>query len=462
MRHRIEGLQHDLQATVAQLEHLVTETSGLSASVQTVQISVAEQHVLMPAKVLLVQERYEEAAHLLQDTLERYPDSQEGQWLRGEALLGLKRPAEALPHLRAGLLHDDTHRLSLLAQCEQALGHYADAERHLLRSVALRDTPRPQELVALGMAQIEVAPERAATTFAQALALNPYNSAARYQLIALRMRTGMYDEAIALASEGLERNPSDIGCFVCRAEALYRRGYREDDAAILSDLNLARAKNRRDYNIYRLWGALHQRQANHATIPAHQRQALQRAIEAYEQGLAHVPAKFQAHLLAAESRIYLQLKDSKNAVSMAQRAVDHAPSHVSNHLALALSLLADGNWRRAAQAAANGLPWAGWGGRIWLTAISIFAHVCTGAEPATLRQACTTLANELAVDGRHFELSETWEVVRDVLMETTGNATQAGRALTLDTIALLEHARSPEAYRRLWGAEKEQETREVG
>jgi tetratricopeptide (TPR) repeat protein len=462
MRHRIEALKHDLQTTAAQIDGLAAETSRLSASLQTVQQNVAEQHSLMPARVLLLQERYEEAAQALQAILECFPASQEGHWLRGEALLGLKRPAEALSHLRTGLVHDDTHRLSVLAQCEQTLGHHADAEQHLLRSMALRETPRSHELVTLGMAQVEVAPERASATFAQALALNPYNSAARYQLMALSMRAERYDEVIALASEGLEHNPADTGCFVCRAEALYRRGHGEDQAAILGDLSLARAKNRRDYNIDRLWGGLHQRQAIEATSPTHRRQALLQAIEAYEQGLAHVPAKFHAHLLAAESRVYLQLQDSKNAVKMAQRAVDHAPSHVSNHLALALAHLADCNWRQAAQAADRGLPWAGWGGRVWLTAITIFAHICAGSEPATLRQSCTSLANALAADTRHFELSETWGVVCDILSAMTDHTTPAGGVLMRDTIALLEHTISPEAYRLTWGTEMEQETREVG
>jgi hypothetical protein len=43
-------------------------------------------------------------------------------------------------------------------------------------------------------------------------------------------------------------------------------------------------------------------------------------------------------------------------------------------------------------------------------------------------------------------------VVRDVLSETRSNATANGHALVRDTIALLEHAISPDDYRRTWGS----------
>ena len=455
----IQELQTERYSAAARLDSVDGTTARLTATTQTLQQTLAEQETLIPAKVLLLQHRYDDVVKLLQNSLDLSSANPEARWLLGEALVGNKRHAEALPHLQAGLVDDDMHRLTVLAQCEQALGQYADAEQHLLQLIELRGETRQQDLVALGVVQSEIAPQRATDTLSQALTLNPYNSAARYQLMELKMRTGDYDDAISLAQEGLERNPSDIGCFVSRAEALYRRGHDEDEKDILQDLTLAQAKNRRDYNIYRLRGALYQRQASRADSQNERRETLRLAIEAYEEGLTHVPAKFQAHLLAAESRVFLQLKRFTDAVKTAQRAVDHSSGHVSNHLALALARLAAGQWRSSAQAAEQGLPWAGWGGRIWLTAISIFAHACGGADPNTLQEQCAALCSEIGSDGRRCELSDTWSVVRDVLSETRSKATASGHALVRDTIALLEHAISPEDYRRTWG--NVQETHDV-
>lgn len=430
------------------MQHTVTQ---LTEAVHTAQQTLGEHETLLPGRLFLLQRRYEEAVKTLQQNIEQLPTSLDARWLLGEALFGLKRYTEALPHLQAGLATENAHRLALTAQCEQALGHYEDAEQRIVRLIEVRGEARQEDLVTLGSIQSALDPQRAADTLEHALGLNPLNSAARYQLIDLKMRIGAYEEAIELATEGLERNPTDIGCFVSRSEALFRRGWAEDEKDILHDLMLAQAKNRKDYNIYRLRGALHQRQASRADNAADIRQALQHALEAYEEGLRNVPGKFQAHLLAAESRILLQLHRFSESVKTAQRAVEHHPGHVSNHLALALAQLAARQWRPATRTTEKGMQWAGWGGRIWLTAISIFAHTCAGTDPRTLRAQCTALATELDGDKRDFTLSETWETVRDVLRETTNDIADINGTLVRDTIAMLESTMSPSEYRHTWG-----------
>jgi tetratricopeptide (TPR) repeat protein len=439
---------HEVTTQLAVMQQTVTH---LTEAAQTTQQTLSEYETLLPGRLLLLQRRYEEAVKTLQQNVEQLPTSLDARWLLGEALFGLKRYTEALPHLHAGLVVENEHRLALMAQCEQALGHYEDAEQRIMRLIDIRGEARQEDLVTLGSIQSASDPQRAADTLEQALALNPLNSAARYQLIELKMRTGAYEEAIELATEGLERNPTDIGCFVSRAEAYFRRGWTEDEKAILHDLMLAQAKNRKDYNIYRLRGALYQRQASRADNATDIRQALQHALEAYEEGLRNAPGKFQAHLLAAESRILLQLRRFSEAVKTAQRAVEHHPGHVSNHLALALAQLAARQWRAVTRTTGKGMQWAGWGGRIWLTAISIFAHACAGVDPETLRAQCTALATELDGDKRDFTLSETWETVRDVLRESTIGIGDANGTLVRDTIALLESTMSPREYRHTWG-----------
>lgn len=439
----------DVSAQLEEMRHTVTQ---LTVVVDTIQQTLDESNVLLPARLLLLQRRYEEAVKTLQQNVEQLPASREARWLLGEALVGIKHFSEALPHLQTGLMRADAQRLALLSHCEQALGHYAEAEQCVLRLIEARGETRQDDLVTLGTIQSALSPERAAETLAHALELNPLNSAARYQLIDLKVRTEAYEDAIALATEGLERNPTDIGCFVSRAEARLRRGREVDEKDILHDLMLAQAKNRKDYNIYRLRGALHQRQAGCAEHAADKRRLLQQALEAYDEGLTNVPNKFQAHLLAAKSRVLLQLRRFTDAVKTAQRAVERHQGHVSNHLALALAQLAAQQWRPAIHTAEKGMQWAGWGGRIWLTAITIFAGACADTEVTTLRTKCLSLANELDGDTRDFTLNETWETVRDVLREAANRVSATSGALVRDTIALLETSITPAEYRQTWGA----------
>src|SRR5262249_60347788 len=199
-------------------------------------------------------------------------------------------------HLRTGLVADDVTQLLLLAQCEQALGYSTEAEAHLLRMIEVRGETRQEDLVALASVQSELEPERARHSLTQALALNPYNSAIRYQLIDVELRLGAYEQAIALATDGVTRNPADVGCCVSRAEAYFRRGRGEDEEHVLRDLATAQAKNSKDYNIYRLRGALYQRRASRAQQSAEGHRFLHQALEAYTEGITVVPPKFHAHL----------------------------------------------------------------------------------------------------------------------------------------------------------------------
>jgi tetratricopeptide (TPR) repeat protein len=447
---RLSAAQELQRTTHDRYEIAMAHAAQVAEEIQQLRRIMVQRELLLPGKLLLLQRQYDEAARIFQEALTSHADSLEARWLLGEALCAAKRYGDALPHLLAGLVEDDERQLTIVAQCEQALGHYAEAEAHLLRLMAIRGEPRQDDLVALGTVQSELDPERARETLTQVLHLNPYNSVGRYQLIDLEIRTEAYEHAIALATEGLARNPADVGCCVSRAEAYYRRGHLEDEASILADLAAARLKNRKDYNIYRLRGALYQRRASRATDPAQGEQALHAALDAYDDGLVNVPPKFHAHLFAARSRVLLQLKRFEEATVQAQRAVDHYPGHVSNHLALAFAKLASRQWRAAALTAERGMQWAGWGGRVWLTAISLFANAMLGSEASTLRQKCTALATDLATDDRRFALSETWEVVREVLQKTADSAADARGALVTDTIALLERTLTPEQYRHRW------------
>jgi tetratricopeptide (TPR) repeat protein len=450
MQEQHKALQTQLHNASARLEAVTAEVPQLTQALHDVQQAMAHSEWMWPGKLLLAQRRYDEAIKVFQDVLPRAPTHPRLHWSLGEALCGARRYAEALPHLRAGLVADDVTHLALLAQCEQALGHYTEAETHLLRVLEGRGEVRQDDLMTLATVQGELEPARARQTLRRALALNPYNSAVRYQLIGLELHLGAYEQAIALATEGVTRNPADVGCCVSRAEAYFRRGRREDEERILRGLATAQAKNRKDYNIYRLRGAVYQRRASRVKQTTEVHQTLHQALDAYAEGVMVVPPKFHAHLLVLQSRVYLQLKRFDDAVAQAQRAVEHTPGHVSNHLALAFAHLAAQQWHAAVQAAEAGRPWASGGSKVWLTAMSMLARVCAGGLTAALRQQCAVLADALQADGKRFTPSESWSVVRDLLLDVAAQSTDSCGALVTDTMALLEGALTPENYCSKW------------
>ena len=450
-------LQAQLQDASGQLETMTAEMQQCTQALRDLQQAMTRSEWLWSGKLLLSQRRYDEAIKVLQDALLRVPEHPSLHWALGEALYGARRYAEALPHMRAVLVTDDAAQLALLAQCEQALGHYPEAEAHLLRMLEVRGETRQDDLMALATVQSELEPARARQTLLRALTLNPYNSAVRYQLIDLELRLGAYEQAIELATEGVTRNPADVSCCVSRAEAYFRRGRSEDEERLLRDLSTAQAKNRKDYNIYRLRGALYQRRASRARQTVEAQRSLHQALETYAEGIAVVPPKFHAHLLALQSRVYLQLKRFDEAVAQAQRAVEHSPGHVSNYLSLAFARLAARQWHAAAQAAERGLPWAGWGGKIWLTAVGMLAHACAGDLPATLRQRCAALVQALEADAKRFTPSESWGAVRETLLAVADENADSSGALVLDTVALLEGAMMPDEFRSKWASAQEAE-----
>ena len=247
--------------TDGRLVRVTEKATQNSRALAELQNTLAHNEWLLPGKILLWQRRPEDAVKVLQGAVAQHPEHRAGRWALGEALHGAKRYPEALPHLLAGLAEKNVTQLSLVAQCEQALGRHAEAETHLKQMIEARGERRQEDLMALGAVQSELEPQTAKETLSEALKLNPYNSAVRYQLLDLETRTGNYENAIELATEGLNRNPADVGCFVSRAEAHFRRGLPEDEELVIRDLATVQSKNRKDYNIYRLRGALYQRRA---------------------------------------------------------------------------------------------------------------------------------------------------------------------------------------------------------
>jgi hypothetical protein len=107
------------------------------------------------------------------------------------------------------------------------------------------------------------------------------------------------------------------------------------------------------------------------------------------------------------------------------------------------------------------MPWAGWGGKIWLTAVGLLAHACAGDLPATLRQRCTALVHALEADAKRFTPSESWGAVRETLLAVADENADSRGALVLDTVALLEGTMTPEEFRSKWASAQAVDTPRV-
>src|SRR5262245_21567695 len=135
-------LHAQFQDASGRLETVTAEVQQYAQALHDIQRAMARNEWLWPGKLLLSQRRYDEAIKVFQEALARAPEHPSLHWSLGEALYGARRSAEALPHLRAGLVANDVTQLTLLAQCEQALGHYTEAEAHLLRILEVRGETR--------------------------------------------------------------------------------------------------------------------------------------------------------------------------------------------------------------------------------------------------------------------------------------------------------------------------------
>src|SRR4030095_15528348 len=97
------ALQAQCQNAARCLEALRAEARQLAQALPDMQQATACNEWLWPGKLLLSQQRYDEAIKVFQDALVRAPEHPSLHWSLGEALCGARRYAEALPHLRAGL-----------------------------------------------------------------------------------------------------------------------------------------------------------------------------------------------------------------------------------------------------------------------------------------------------------------------------------------------------------------------
>ena len=149
-------------------------------------------------KILCRLERYDEAVDHFRTALQRHPDNASLYRILASALSKLRQlQAAAAAYRRAVALAPDSPdlRVAMYWGALRELGCYAEAEREL-RAAAARDAGSPDVLVALGDAQVSQGHlEAGMETCLAALAVDPDDYRARFQLARANFLAGRYAEA---------------------------------------------------------------------------------------------------------------------------------------------------------------------------------------------------------------------------------------------------------------------------
>ena len=149
-------------------------------------------------KMLCRLERYDEAVDHCRAALQRHPDNASLYRILASALSKLRQlQAAAAAYRRAVALVPDSPdlRVAMYWGALRELGCYAEAEREL-RAAAARDAGSPDVLVALGDAQVSQGHlEAGMETCLAALAVDPDDHRARFQLARANFLAGRYAEA---------------------------------------------------------------------------------------------------------------------------------------------------------------------------------------------------------------------------------------------------------------------------
>ena len=152
----------DITARLEAMQHTVTQ---ITEAVHTTQQTLGEHEILLSGRLLLLQRRYERSG---QNAAAKRGATAHQSGCALASWGSTFRAQTATPKLsrtcRRAWQRENARRLALTAQCEQALGHYEDAEQRILRLIEIRGEARQDDFVTLGAIQSALDPQRARQT----------------------------------------------------------------------------------------------------------------------------------------------------------------------------------------------------------------------------------------------------------------------------------------------------------
>ncbi len=211
----LQGRYDESDAWVAKLEAKTIEPGWASLQI---------------GKQLLIKNQPERALKLLEQSNKIAPNKPDTEYSLGQALLGVGKPAEAIPHLQAGFNNGATIPLAgyHLAAAFKDVGRTADAVA-IIPKIKITDDTTVADLLNAGRLAMELrAPALAAPWFEKAIEIAPTHADARLQFGVCLVVLNRYESAVDVLTDAVRLNPRS-------APALGYLAYSEQQVGRIND-----------------------------------------------------------------------------------------------------------------------------------------------------------------------------------------------------------------------------------
>jgi tetratricopeptide (TPR) repeat protein len=331
-----------LSEDIKNLENLRSDIVAIKTSVEALRQQFRSADVALHGKMLFYERKYDEAAEVFKEVVRADAGPLNHYWL-GLSLLRSNDASSAIRHLNIAVEQiGDAESYRARGEAYFRARNPQLAEGDLLRAIDLGIPNRAQTQYLLARVQRPLDSAKAKQTLQDLVARNPYDSVAIRELVSILLEEGSHEDALEICENCLRVNPNNWTVYPCRAEVLFARDGPGDEARATADLEIAKRRNKKDRNIYRIGGQYWAKKASSDLDPVRREQAISKAVEYYEEG-AKAPPKSTA-ILAALVGTYLMRGSFSEALEVAKRAVNTNPELLTNHLALCAALFANGRW----------------------------------------------------------------------------------------------------------------------
>jgi tetratricopeptide (TPR) repeat protein len=223
---------------------------------------------------------------------------------------------------------------------------WEDAIPHLEQALSKGVPNREETAILLAKAQARSGRRAEARgTLEELVRRNPYNANAISELVEMYLDDGDYARAVGICEEGLRANARNWSVHVRLAESLLLRNDPGDRERAQQALETVLLANPKDYHLYRVQGEDLVRRALNSKDDEQRSGLLAQAATVYEKGVNAVSGAYRGGLYNRLCYVRLALGQLENAEQAARQAIDAAPQHPNNYLALCAVLTGRKQWR---------------------------------------------------------------------------------------------------------------------
>ena len=442
-----------LSEDLGRLRRMQEALTDLKQQVEHNTQTIRSSDTLLQAKLLLYQDKFDEAASLFAETLENDPaDPQLNYWCGLAFLKGGDAEAASTYLGRAARARQaDATILETYADCLVACSKHLEAAKQF--TLTLAAGPKNLEMVRrkLGQSQLRFDASAGEQTLKNLLVDNPANVPVIVPLARAYLDQGRLDEAIAICDRALQAVPTLHNVLPLRAEALLKRNSPGDEAIAQVDLHKAESNRNIGFHANRVRGEWLLYRAMSLADPTDRRAKLLEARAQLELGIQRAAknAKVQAQLRALLAMSLLLLGELEGALEAAKQAKDSV-AHYFNTLTFLECLFSANKWiTLAAEASVS----AGTDNRslvMWCHFHLLLAKLFSGESLPTLRAEIGNLLQSVRDTPKFDPRSRPiWKYIR--VAAPLQNVTEPQRAIAEALLDYLESSRSDILFQKLEG-----------